>query len=213
MTDLPQPVRLHTVSTAPNPRRVLAFMAHKGLKLPLVEYDMGVRAHYAPEYVAKAGRPVIPALELETGEYLTESIAICRYLEALFPENPLFGRDALDAARIEMWQRRAEFELLIPVAAVFRHSHPAMAGLEEQVPEWSKANRSRVLKGLGALNDRLSASAFLGGEAFSVADITAQITIDFMRVTKIAIPDDMTALLDWRARMAAMPCFAMPARR
>ena len=70
-----------------------------------------------------------------------------------------------------------------------------------------------MLKGLGALNDRLSASAFLGGEAFSVADITAQITIDFMRVTKIAIPDDMTALLDWRARMAAMPCFAMPARR
>jgi glutathione S-transferase len=70
-----------------------------------------------------------------------------------------------------------------------------------------------VLKGLAMLNDRLAKSAHLGGEGFSVADITAQITVDFMRVTKIAIPDDMTALLDWRARMAAMPCFAFPAKR
>lgn len=213
MTDLPQPVRLHSVSTAPNPRRVLAFMAHKGVTLPLVEYDMGAREHYAPEYIAKAGRPVIPALELDTGEFLTESIAICRYLEAVFPQTPLFGRDALEAARIEMWQRRAEFELLAPVAAVFRHSHHAMATLEAQVPAWAEANRPRVLKGLGVLNARLSDSAHLGGEEFSVADISANLAVDFMRVTRIAIPDDMTALLDWRARMAAMACFAFPAKR
>ena len=88
-----------------------------------------------------------------------------------------------------------------------------MAGLEEQVPEWSKANRPRVLKGLAMLNDRLDKSAHVGGDEFSVADITAHITVDFMRVTKIAIPDELTALLEWRARMAATPCFDFPAKR
>jgi glutathione S-transferase len=212
MIEPPRPVRLHTVSTAPNPRRVAAFMAAKGISLPSVEYDMGARAHYAPEYVAKAGRPVIPALELETGEFLTETVAICRYLEALHPETPLFGADPLGGARIEMWQRRAEFEMLLPVAAVFRHSHPAMAGLEAQVPDWAQANRVRVLKGFGMLNDRLGVSAHLGGDAFSIADITAWITVDFSRVTRIAVPPEMTALTQWRDRLALMPCFARPAK-
>jgi glutathione S-transferase len=212
MTDLPKPLRLHTVSTAPNPRRVAAFMACKGITLPLVEYDMGARAHYAPEYIALAGRPVIPALELDSGEVLTETIAICRYLEAFYLGTPLFGADPLAAARIEMWQRRAEFELLLPVAAVFRHSHPAMAGLEDQVPDWADGNRARVLKGFATLDARLAISAHLGGEGFSVADITAYVTVDFSRVTKIAIPAEMTALLAWRDRMAALACFARPAK-
>ncbi|MGG7568169.1 glutathione S-transferase N-terminal domain-containing protein [Rhodovulum sp. DZ06] len=210
MTDLPRPARLYTVSTAPNPRRVLAAMALKGIEIPLVEMDMVVKKEqYAPDYIAKTGRPVIPALELETGEILTETVAITRYLDALVPEPPLFGRDPLEAARIEMWQRRAEFELLVPVAMVFRHGHPGMAELESQVGDWARVNLPRVEKGFQMLEDRLQASPFLGGDALSVADITAYMACDFAKVSKLRPSEDKTALAAWQAKLKAMPGFAM----
>ncbi|SET26745.1 glutathione S-transferase family protein [Oceanicella actignis] len=212
MTHLPAMHRLYVTSTAPNPRRVLAFLAEKGVEVELVELDMGRREHYDPEYVARAGAPVIPALELENGEFLTESVAICRYVEALHPEPNLMGRDGLEAARIEMWQRRVEFGLLLPVGFVFRHSHPSMAGFENQVPEWAEANRPRVLAGLEMLDRRLSSAPFVAGERFTIADITAWLAIDFMRVTRIAPPEELEALRRWHARLADRPGFQRPAR-
>ena len=210
MTDLPRPVRLYTVSTAPNPRRVLAAMALKGIALPLTELDMVVkREQYDEAYLAKTGRPVIPALELESGEFLTETIAITRYLEHFHPDPPLFGRNALEAARIEMWQRRAEFEVLIPVAMVFRHGHPGMVGLEDQVPAWAEANLPRVEKGFAMLENRLRESPFLAGDSLTVADITAYMSVDFAKVSRIRPSEDKTALAEWAAKLKAMPGFAM----
>lgn len=212
MSDLPRPLRLYTVPTAPNPRRVHAAMALKGIEIETVALDMtGARQQYAPEHLARTGgRPVIPALELESGEVLTETVAITRYLDALWPEPPLFGRTPLEAARIEMRGRQAEFEILIPVAAVFRHGHPAMATLETQVPAWSEANIPRVATGFARLNATLQDAPFLGGEIISVADITAYMAVDFAKVMKLRPDPALTALLDWQARLGALPGFGRP---
>ncbi|MEO0679563.1 MAG: glutathione S-transferase [Pseudomonadota bacterium] len=208
----PRPVRLVTCSTAPNPRRVHAFMAEKGIELPLRDIDLATRAHYAPEHLEKFDTHHLPALELEDGSTLTETVAICRYLEALHPEPNLMGATPLETAKIEQWVRRGEFQFMLPVAFVFRHSHPSMATLERQVPEWSEANRARVLEGLALMNRRLERSAFLGRETFSIADIGAYLSLDFMRVTKIAIPEEMTALIRWRDALAERPSLARPKR-
>lgn len=212
MTDLPRPLRLYTVSSAPNPRRVHAAMALKGIEIPLVELDMmQARDQYAPAHLARTeGRPAIPALELENGEVLTESVAITRYLEALAPEPPLFGRTPLEAARIEMRNRHAELELLLPVAAVFRHSHPAMAGLETQIPAWADLNRPRAEKGFAMLDAVLQRTPYLAGEAISVADITAYMAVDFAGAARLRPGAALTALAEWRARLAALPGFARP---
>ena len=213
MTD-PAPLRLHTTSTAPNPRRVHIFCEEKGIDLPKVEIDIGLKTHKTEDYIARTGSSHVPALELEDGSYLTESIAICRYLEAFHPDPPLFGRAALEAARIEMWQRRMELYLMIPVAQVFRHLHPSMRELENQVPDWAEVNRPRMFDGLRRLEQALRENGdFVGGPEFSVADITAIVSVDFMRVTREKVPDELTAVLEWRERMHARPSVAATVRR
>lgn len=205
MTDAPRPIRLVTCSTAPNPRRVRAVLVEKGIRIPTEEIDLATRAHHAPEHIAKFGTHHLPALELEDGSTLTETVAISRYLEALWPEPNLMGRTPLETAKIEQWIRRAEFQLMLPVAFVFRHSHPSMATLENQVPAWSEANRPRVLEGLALLNRRLEESEYLGRDSFSLADVGAYISLDFMRVTKIEIPAGLGALERWRAALSERP--------
>jgi glutathione S-transferase len=181
------------------------FLAEKGVEIPKVEIDITKNQHKTPEYLAKTGLPHVPALELEDGTVLTESIAICRYVEALHPDPPLFGVDPLEAAVIEMWQRRVELYLLFPIAQVFRHSNPNMATLEDQVPDWAEANRPRVQKGLAMLERRLGEARHVGGARFSVADITATVALEFIRVIRTPIPEEMTALTAWLAAMRARP--------
>ena len=209
---LPGLARLVTCSTAPNPRRVQAFLDEKGIELPRDEIDLATRAHYTPEHLAKFGTHHLPGMILDDGSTLTETMAICRYVEALHPEPNLMGRDPLEVARVEMWQRRVEFMVMLPVAFVFRHAHPSMAGLETQIPAWSEANRPRVMQGLSLLDRRLQETAFIAGDRFTVADISAYVSLDFMRVTKIAIPEDHEALLRWRAALAERPSLRRPGR-
>lgn len=202
---LPTPKMLYDGSRAPNPRRVRIFAAEKGITLPRTEVDIMAKAHRLPEYVQRSGAALIPVLELSDGTALSESVAICHYLEALHPQPNLLGVDGLERATVEMWNRRMEFELLLPIAFVFRHLHPSFAHLEDQCPAWGEANKPKVLDGLAKLNARLSESAFVAGPRFTIADITAWTALDFMRITKIAIPEDHTALLAWYAGCKARP--------
>lgn len=210
MSDLPQPVRLVTCSSAPNPRRVQAFLDEKGVAIPRTEIDLATRAHYAPEHLAKFGTHHLPGLELSDGTTLTETVAICRYIEGLHPEPNLMGADPLEAARIEMWHRRAELMVGVPAAYVFRHSHPSMATLERQVPEFSDWHREPLARGLDLLNRRLSDVPYLAGPRFTVADITAYVFLDFMRVTKIRIPEDHAGTLRWQAELRDRPSLQRP---
>jgi glutathione S-transferase len=202
-------MKLYDGGRAPNPRRVRVFLAEKGITVPLVPVDMGAMAHKGAEVSSRNPLQRLPVLELDDGTILTESIAICRYFEALHPEPALFGKGALEIARIEMWQRRMELNLLGAVAAVFRHLHPAMLEWEvPQVKEWGEANRPKVMDFLAILERELEGREFAAGDAFSVADITGMIAIDFMKPAKLLMPEEMTNVRRWHSALAARPSAA-----
>jgi len=206
---LPRPVRLADMPKAPNPRRLRIFMAEKSIEIPSEFVDIMAGAHRSAEYVAWAGRPVVPAVELADGTTLTESVAIMRYLEALHPEPNLFGADPLETARIEMWHRRMEFGLMQQAAAIVRHLNPRMAALEEkQVPEWGEVNRPRLQSSLRALDRQLADHPYVGGDRYSVADITPHVAIDFLRVMRLEVPDELGCLRRWLSEVRSRPSAA-----
>jgi glutathione S-transferase len=199
-------MRLYDAGRAPNPRRVRVFLAEKGLSLPLVPVDLGKLEHKTPAYVAVNPLQRTPALELDDGTVITESIAICRYFEELHPDPPLFGTGALERAVVEMWQRRLEFGLLGTVASVFRHLHPAMAEMEvPQIRDWGESNKPKVIEFLRVVEDQLKDRPFICGERFTVADITGLVGLDFMKPAKLSLPDEMTNVRRWHAALSARP--------
>lgn len=199
-------MKLYDGGRAPNPRRVRVFLAEKGITIPLEQVDLGALAHKSPAFAAINPLQRVPALELDDGTVLTESIAICRYLEALHPEPPLFGVGAKDAAVVEMWQRRVELHLFFPIAHVFRNSHPAMKEMEvTQVPAWAEANKPRVMEFLTLLDAQLKDHRYIAGDRYTVADITGLCAVDFMKVAKLAAPETLGNLKRWHAEVAARP--------
>ncbi|MBX9845279.1 MAG: glutathione S-transferase [Xanthobacteraceae bacterium] len=199
-------MKLYDGGRAPNPRRVKIFLAEKGLSVPLEQVDLGKLAHKQPEYTAVNPLQRVPALELDDGTILTESIAICRYFEALHPEPRLFGQGARDEAMVEMWQRRIEFHLLVPISQVFRHAHPAMKEMEvPQVPAWAESNKPRVTEFLEILDRELKQRRFVAGDRYTVADITGLVCIDFMKPARLAVPDTLSNVKRWHAEVSARP--------
>lgn len=199
-------MKLYDSKLAPNPRRARIFLAEKGIEVPTEQVDMMAKQHWTPEYTAINPLQRMPVLVLDDGTVISESIAICRYFEALRPQPPLFGTGAKEIAIVEMWNRRCELNLLFTVAHVFRHTHPAMKELEvPQVPAWAEANRPRVIDFLRILNDELASHAFIAGDHFTVADITALCAVDFMKPARIPMPDELTNVKRWHAEVAARP--------
>jgi glutathione S-transferase len=199
-------MKLYDGGRAPNPRRVKVFLAEKGLTVPLEQVDLGKMAHRSAAYTAINPLQRVPALELDDGTVLTESIAICRYFEALHPEPRLFGQGAKDEAMVEMWQRRIEFHLLVPISQVFRHAHPAMKEMEvPQVPAWAESNKPRVTEFLEILDRELKERRFVAGDRYTVADITGLVCIDFMKPAKLAVPESLSNLKRWHAEVSARP--------
>ncbi|WP_353182511.1 glutathione S-transferase [Bosea sp. (in: a-proteobacteria)] len=199
-------MKLYDGGRAPNPRRVRIFFAEKGLALPeLVSVDIAKKEHRSEAFTRLNPLQRLPVLELDDGTALAETMAICRYVESLHPHPPLFGRDAKEQALIEMWNRRIELGLFGSVAAVFRHSHPSMAELETQIPEWAEANRDQIDDHLWVLELQLAANPFVCGEALTVADITAGIAIDFMKPSRVPLPEDFVHIRRWHREVSARP--------
>ncbi|MEM7522472.1 MAG: glutathione S-transferase [Pseudomonadota bacterium] len=206
---LPSLVRLYENRRAPNPRRVGIFLAEKGVEVERVEIDIMAGEHFEDGHRGKAGSHHVPVAELSDGSFLTETVAICRYIEALHPEANLMGVDAREAAEIEMWQRRMEFSVLMNIAFVARHTIPAMQALEHaQVPAWGEACVPRMEAALTGLDQRLRVAPYIAGDRFTIADITAWVALDFMRVLRRAAPDGCDALAEWHARMRERPSAA-----
>jgi glutathione S-transferase len=197
---------LYEDSRAPNPRRVRIFLAEKDIEVERRHVDIMAGEHKAPDMLARNPMARTPFLELDDGRVIAESIAICRYFEALQPEPALFGRDPVDVGLVEMWQRRMEHNLLLPVSFAFRHGNPRMAHLETpQVPAWAAANLHRIGEALAFLDAELAGRAFIAGDAYSVADITALCAVDFMRVLKLALTDEHPNLRRWHGEVSCRP--------
>jgi glutathione S-transferase len=202
-------MKLYDSLRAPNPRRVRWFLAEKGPEaegqVEIIDVSIFGGEHRQPEYLAKAGLANVPMLEMDDGTAVTESVAICRYLESVFPEPNMFGRDPRETAIIEMWARRAEMMLATPLMMTVRHSHPALAALEKQIPEIADSNRAGATRSLKVFDRRLGESAFIAADRVTIADILAACSIDFSRMAKFAIPDEMTNVKRWYAAMMARP--------
>jgi glutathione S-transferase len=202
-------MKLYDGGRAPSPRRVRVFLAEKGISVPTEPVDLGALAHKSPAFAAINPLQRVPALLLDDGTIITESMAICRYFEALKPDPPLFGRSPLDAALVEMWSRRLEFHLLLTVASVFRHQHPAMKEMEQpQVPQWAEANKPRVLEFLSFLDGELKGRPYAAGNGFTVADITGLVAIDLMKPARLSMPENMVHVRRWHAEISARPSAA-----
>jgi len=192
---------LYEFAQAPNPRRVRIFLNEKGIDIPTEQVDLMKGEHKKDEYKKMSPLSQVPTLELGDGTYITESIAICRYFEALHPEPNLLGKDPKEIAIIEMWQRRIELLLMIGIANTYRHGHPTMAALEDQVKEWSEASRPRVIKMLHWFDKQMENKEYMCLDRYTIADISALVCFDFAKWPKIDIPDDCNNLKNYYERL------------
>lgn len=194
----------NTPMPAPNPRRVRIFLAEKGVSVPLVDVALTNGEHKAPEHVARNSLGQTPVLELEDGTCLSETVAICRYLERLHPEPALFGRTALEEAQVEMWVRRVEFQLMGPAGNFWRHAHPFTARVVvPQYKEFGEANRGAYERALMWLDGELAGRDFVAGEVFTMADICALSTVDFADWTGLKVPGAAWNVRAWHAQVSA----------
>ena len=202
-------MKLYDGGRAPNPRRVRIFLAEKGVSVPAEQINLGALQQRSEAYTAINPMQRVPALVLDDGTVISESIAICRYFEVLHPNPPLFGAGALNSALVEMWNRRAELHLLFPVAAIFQHLHPAMkVMIDPQVRAWGEANRPRAFAFLEFLDGELKNRPYIVGEDYTVADITALVAVDFMRVSKLAVPENLGNVRRWHKDVSGRPSAA-----
>ncbi|KZL08504.1 Glutathione S-transferase GST-6.0 [Pseudovibrio axinellae] len=199
-------MKLYSHRQAPNPFRVTLFLAEKGVKVDTTYVDFMHGELQADAFKAINEFQKIPVFVLDDGTAICESAAICRYIEEMNPLKPLHGQTAKERAMIEMWNRRADLQLLYQIAQVFRHTNPAMAKLEQpQVSEWGEANRPKALETLAIFDAQLSKNPFIAGDRYSVADITTFTAINFGRVIKLQVPEELGNLRRWYAKMIERP--------
>ena len=208
-------MQLYDFAMAPNARRVRIFLAEKGIEIEKVNVDLGSREQLRDAYRAVNPRLAVPALVLDDGTVLTESVAICRYLEELHPQPPLFGTDPKDKAIVEMWHRRVELEGMQAVAEAVRNSVEFFAGRAlagpvdfEQIPALAERGMRRVELFQEMLDERLAASEFVAGSRYSVADIAALVSCDFAKVVKKRVGDTTPNLQRWYEAVSSRPSAA-----
>ena len=204
-------MKLFDGKRTPNGRRVRIFIREKGIEMPeIVDTDIAKMEHRAPEYAKLNPKRRVPMLLLDDGTPIAESVAICRYFEELHERPALFGTGAKGRAMVEMWNRRMELGLFLSVSMVFRHLHPFMAELEvPQVPAWGEANKEKVFDELGALDAQLADKAFICGDDITIADITAGVAVEFMRLPRLDLPPDLTHVARWFGTLKARPSWAL----
>ena len=189
---------------APNPRRVRIFLAEKDVEVPTVNLDIMKGEIKSPEHLGRDRLGQVPALELDDGSVLSETVAICRYLESLHPEPPLFGRDAVEQARVEMMVRRVEFQVMSPVSQFWRHAHPFTAAVvKPQYTEFGESNRAHYERGLRWLDAEIDGRDFIVGADYTIADICALSTVDFAKWIGLEMPDDVLNVKAWHERVSA----------
>lgn len=196
---------------APNPRRVRLFLNEKRItSIEIVSTPITRRAHKSPEHFARNPLGQLPTLELDDGTFISESISICRYLDELYPEPPLFGSSARERAHVDMWLRRVEFRLMVPLGQVWVHTHPftaavATQGFGKQFTEFGEANRKVFAGACRVFDEQLSSTPHLAGASYSIADIAMQTTFDFARFIGVDIPDEYANLKAWYSGVSARP--------
>jgi glutathione S-transferase len=202
-------MKLYDHSTAPNPRRVRVYLAEKGIEIERVEVDLMAQEHKTPEFLQKNLNGQIPMLELDDGECISESVSICRYLEALHPQPSMFGTTALEIAKIDMHLRRIELVLGRAITTSWVNGPvvaKVAAGRFVQIPEAKKQSDVATHAYYKRLDGELAQRPMIAGDAYSIVDITAMCLIDFAEaMVGLAPSTDLEHLARWRAAVAGRP--------
>ena len=198
-------MKLYDLKTGMKPRRVRIFLAEKGVAIDRVDIDMIGGENKRAEFLSKNPMGTMPVLELDSGEYLSESMAICRYLEELHPAPNLFGATALERARIEMWNRRMELEIMAPMTDGFVHLSPFWVGRRPQVAQYGELAHSHVKNRLGWIDAELATRDYVAGDRYTVADITLQCALLLGRNTGMPVPETLLNLQRWYKSVTGRP--------
>ena len=211
MTD--KTIKLYQSAGSPNSRRVRIFLAEKGLSIPLVAVDLGKGEQHSQAYRAINPRRVVPTLVLEDGTAIGEVPVIVRYIEEIYPQMPLLGVTAKERALVAMWERRVELEGFAAVMDAIRNTAPGLKGRAiagpydyEQIPELAERSTLRVKNFFTDLDARLREVPFVAGEHYSIADITALVTVDFAaKAINLPLPEQHVALKRWYDLISKRP--------
>ena len=207
-------MKLYDSTLAPNPRRVRMFMAEKGVDYENIQVDIIKGDNLNESFLSINPRGLLPTLVLDDGTVIDETVAICRYIEEMHPEPALLGTDAISKANIEARQRHMEFDGLLAAADAFRNSFPGFssrglagnAGSVDAIPALAERGKNAMLRFYESLNAALDDSAFVAGETFSIADITALCTLDFAAgAARVPIPDQCSNVQRWHADVSSRP--------
>ena len=195
-----------SASPAPNPRRVRIFLAEKHVRVPMAQISIPKAEHRTENFLAVNPYGQTPALAFDDGRVLTESVAICRYFEILYPEPPLFGQGAHNIAEVDMWTRRIELRLMTPLSMVWMHTHPWTARIvKPQHTAFGESQRPRVVAAMAEFDRALAGGEWLDGVSYTIADIVLLTTIDFAAFVGVPMPDDLLNLRAWHDRASARP--------
>jgi glutathione S-transferase len=202
--------------TAPSPRRARILLAEKGIRHETVNIDLTRNEQLGEAYRAINPLCTVPALRLEDGRMLTDNAGIAAYLEARFPEPALLGTTPEEKALIASWNSRIEMEGLLAIAECLRNSSPALVNRAlpgpvdyAQIPALAERGQARIRKFLDDLDAQLDGQEYVAGNAFSLADITAVVTVDFARIVRVKPTEAHTNLLRWRTAMALRPAMQL----
>lgn len=195
-------VKLYSHPVQPNAIRVLMFIDEKGLDIPVVEVDMVTGEQKSPEYLEMNPSGQVPMLEIDDGSHLTESVVICRYLDELHPEPPLFGKDIKERSVIAMWERILELGLFIPAIEYLHHTIPALEPFFDQHPDWAESLRPGMVETLKRLDAHLGNGKFVAGETFSIADITGFLGVKYAEMAAGLKPPPDGPVAEWLCRIS-----------
>jgi len=199
-------LKLYDLPASPNARRVRIFLAEKGLEIPMVPVNMMTGENRTEGYLKKNSLGRMPLLELDDGSYISESMAICRYIEEMHPSPALMGSGALETATIEMWQRRMEFEFILPIISIFRHTADMWKDRFVQIAQVAEQERLTVSARMEWLDKELDGKQFIAGDDYTVADITAQCAFVMAKAALgIKIPEELENLSHWWATVTTRP--------
>ncbi len=199
-------MKIYGTRTQGSPRRLAIYLEEKGLEIPFVNVNLYEGEHRSPEFLARNPLALVPVLELDDGTCISETVTISRYLEELHPDPPFFGRDPLERAILDMWQRQVEFGFYTAIRAYFRQTSSYARVLEPvQVPEWGELNKGYAEEALRVLDAQLAHNEFIAGPRFSWADITVVASLHGTAITGFRIPDDCKHVVRWYETASARP--------
>lgn len=196
-------MKIFELNATPSAKRVNIFLAEKGIEIERVNVDIRAGENLSHNFKAKSINGQIPVLELDDGTTICESIAICRYFDALHPNaNSLFGDTPTQKAQIEMWQRVVELQGLFVAFQAFRNITGIFSDRENCIKEWGQESRQRLIAFLPKLEQQLSTEPYIAGQLYSVADITTYVLLDFIENLDIYIDETTPNLQAWRQRLS-----------